>query len=254
KTEITREEAAGLLQSNPNLKLSGTGGQTSEQLRQFIGGTDVQSGFLANPLRQGVITPTSLAEEQRLQGKLGDPNLKNVGTKQAPLFIPKGSAAEAQLAAPQVSIAGVKTDLSPLQSKTQAQAQQLGNTTLANKEYVNAVFKAYHNRDANAGELAEFTNKGVRDVFNAISGGVKPTTPDTTTISSESLGVEEPTGLPSVTPGVNVADGIVSGASQTSKTIQDFIKELTPTVETEAEKEEGELGGKITELLGQTGG
>jgi len=60
---------------------------------------------------------------------------------------------------------------SQLQQTVIDQAQQLGNNVLANKEYVNAVFKAFHGRDANQGELNEFTNKGVQDVFNAIKAG-----------------------------------------------------------------------------------
>ena len=43
---------------------------------------------------------------------------------------------------------------------------------IANKDYVNAAFKAYHGRDANETELNEFTNKKTGDVLNAIKAGV----------------------------------------------------------------------------------
>jgi|1_EtaG_2_1085319.scaffolds.fasta_scaffold01663_2 murein DD-endopeptidase MepM/ murein hydrolase activator NlpD len=58
-----------------------------------------------------------------------------------------------------------------LQQTVTQQAAQLKNEVLANKEYVNAVFKAYHGREAYTQELAEFTGKGVQDVYNVIKGG-----------------------------------------------------------------------------------
>ena len=58
-----------------------------------------------------------------------------------------------------------------LKSIVEQQALEKGNNVLANKEYVNGVFKALHGRDANQAELNEFTNKGVQDVYNAIKAG-----------------------------------------------------------------------------------
>lgn len=77
-----------------------------------------------------------------------------------------------------------------LQETVQSQAQKLGNKTLANKDYVNAVFKSFGGRDANEQELLEFTGKGVQDVLNAITDGLsgkKPETPKFTDIKDKTL-------------------------------------------------------------------
>ncbi|MFZ5365441.1 MAG: CHAP domain-containing protein [Patescibacteria group bacterium] len=64
----------------------------------------------------------------------------------------------------------------PLTQTVQQQAQQFGNTKLANQDYVQGTFKALHGRPANANELQEFTNKGVLDVYKAIKAGIPKTT------------------------------------------------------------------------------
>ena len=51
------------------------------------------------------------------------------------------------------------------------QANEFGNGTLATEAYINGVFRAYHGRNANPGEINEFTGKGLQDVLDAISTG-----------------------------------------------------------------------------------
>lgn len=83
--------------------------------------------------------------------------------------------AAAPAAAPGAAPAPVNTNVSapaaPAGKPAATQASSLGNTTLANKNYVQATFKEIHGRDATAAELAQFTGKGVQDVYNAINAG-----------------------------------------------------------------------------------
>ena len=122
------------------------------------------------------------AGELKIAGGLGEDPLIWVqkGVNQLQM---KKSAAQAQglTEIPTPEKGAPLTTQTDLQTKVTQQAQQLGNKIMANKEYVNAVFKAFHGRDANAQELKEFTGKGVQDVLNAIKAGAPKVAPPSPT-------------------------------------------------------------------------
>lgn len=238
-------------------------GQTWYQktLQQF---PDLEAGlssYITNPQTGNIQLKSSFDEAQRLAA---DPNMINVGTATAPLYIPKGSPAAAQqagvsqeqfLASPEgktyleanpqvqpvsaeqpVQAAGLQTaatqgttpyygTLQDLANKglqvsgnqvysngkvvgtyggvnpsatpptgelltqpettglkagesdkdsglaLQKRVEETDKNLTANKDFVNAAFKAYHGRDANANELTKFAGLTVGEVIKQIKGG-----------------------------------------------------------------------------------
>lgn len=59
----------------------------------------------------------------------------------------------------------------PINNELKSRVDTTNGDLIANKDFVNAVFKAYHGRDANAKELLQFSGKKVSDVRNAIIAG-----------------------------------------------------------------------------------
>ena len=153
-------------------------------------------------------------------------------------------------------------EASPVTQPAQ-QATQLGNTSLANVNYVNAAFTELHGRDATQTELDRFANKGVQDVYNAIKAGapsstggtvVTPQVPQTDTgITADEFSPEPtaPLPLPDLIPEVDYSQEIISSAAQTIKTLDDYIREYTaPTTQTDVKKDD--LTSKISDLLDET--
>lgn len=112
---------------------------------------------------------------------------------------------------------GTQVQNTPLQKKV----LETQGSLVANKEFINAVFKAFHGRDANAQELAKFTGQTVDQSRSAIMAGA-PKKPNAT---APSFNVDVPSTIPS---------DIVENATQVPKSLLD-IKSLV-------DKQQQELG------------
>lgn len=66
---------------------------------------------------------------------------------------------------------GVQTPQSSNLQLTVDQQAQTNPNALANQDYINAVFKAYHGRDANAQELTRYATRTVKNAYDEIKGG-----------------------------------------------------------------------------------
>lgn len=89
----------------------------------------------------------------------------------------------------------------------QANVMSANSSASANKEFVNAVFKAFHNRDATAAELAAYTGKAVSDVRTEIIGGAQAA------------------GLPTVKAGtVNVPTGVLTPEQAKAQGLQKVLR------------------------------
>ena len=129
---------------------------------------------------QGVGAGAVNADAAKAAGFTGyDPNTV---TPEKAAQLQAGDKAQQALAgtAPVANQATFQTQLAP-SGETQAANPTLANTVeqqamqngkaLANAAYINAVFKAYHGRDANAGELQRYATRSVADTLAEIKGG-----------------------------------------------------------------------------------
>ena len=144
------------------------------------------------------------------------------------------------------------------------QANDLGNSSVANPNYVNAVFQQYHSRDATQQELDRFTGQGVLDVHNAIKAGMPAqestvpeadvtggTTPDTNVgMTGDNLtDTTNSYNLPNATNDYTGAD-MITGTNTAIKSLADYIAELTPP-QTATNVEYDSLKDKVSALLEQ---
>jgi len=98
----------------------------------------------------------------------------------------------------------------------------------------------------------------IANIEYAKTQGYTPFTAETPDVADSAIAVDEITpeadiALPEITEPVDTGDATVAGAAETSKTLQDFITELTPTEKTETQEEADVLTGQITDLLKETG-
>lgn len=140
--------------------------------------------------------------------------------------------------------------LTPLQQQVEGAAGSL----TANKEYINAVFKAWHGRDATAAELNRYTGQTVDAARSAIKAGSPLLkAPTGGSISADAIGGQAPLTVGSPIPSVAGADALTAGAATTATSLQSYIDRLTapPTAEqTQADA----LTASINSLLPQTAG
>jgi len=122
-------------------------------------------------------------------------------------------------------------------------------TLSANKEFVNAAFKAYHGRDANAAELERFTGKSVDEVRRIVSEGAQTALAKMTGSVSGNIPADEVTGdLPDYSI-AGVSGGGTSGASagafadNATLTVTGFMNTLSGKLtQIEAERQQLEEG------------
>lgn len=106
---------------------------------------------------------------------------------------------------------------------------------------------------ANAAYVAANPN-----VFGS-SASTTPTTPSTSaplsnTIGSQQLSSSQQIQLPPPVQSPDTSDGIVAGAQQTSKSVQDYINQLTPTQPTAVDQEQQELLNNVSTLTSEDTG
>jgi hypothetical protein len=156
-----------------------------------------QSGFVS----EGGELKTQKAIEQQ-QTLAADPTQKNIGTAEAPLFVPK------DFQQPQQGFSTAAASRTP-QPTPQAQPQ-LSNPNIAtanpgataNKNFINALFTEGFGRDATQAELDKFASHTVKDASNIILGANRspffqqPVTPAITEptegVPSGSIGQQSP--------------------------------------------------------------
>lgn len=120
-------------------------------------------------------------------------------------------------------------------STVKTQADSLGNKSVANRNYVNATFKELHGRDATAAELANFTGKGVLDVYNAISAGSPVAKTDLNSIinAGQDENINNKDSQMNGAPEVSAAEKIKADMTATKDLVApDITKPTAPSLET----------------------
>jgi len=205
------------------------------------------------------VTPQTAQEEQ----KMINLKFKQPGQQQA--------AGAGQAPAPAGDPGADQQPLTGLQKKVMDTQGGLS----ANKEFVNAVFKAFHNRDANQNELNKFTGQTVDQIRNDIIKGAQtaglptvnesfiaqylPTEP--VNLAGEALAGEEkpaveefftdliPSAADMTGQAINLADMSLSGINQIILDWQQKQQEAAETKRIAAETEQATLLGDYKELV-----
>jgi hypothetical protein len=129
--------------------------------------------------------------------------------------------------------------------------------TIYEVNQANKTLSPYTSGQAYTGAGYQFGQESLGDI-NAYSSykvgsPVVYTPPQTNNIPVSQMGNTQALQLPKTSTDTSDADGLVAGTQNATKSIADYVKELTPTA-TDASKKAGSLTSSIEELLGKSSG
>jgi hypothetical protein len=231
--EISREEARTIQEAGG--RLVGLG--DFKDIQGALGGT-ATSGIVDAP--ELGLTHAKVSDVEDIRSKFEDPNLINVGTKTAPKFIPKGSPGAKLSQSPDFNAATTGRQDMP-------QNLHIGPTNFANlqKQFTPAQIEAATIR--RDGDI--FWNPNV-NIESLDAQGKKKKLDG---ISVDQLAPAQKTQVPTTTIDTGSTASVVASANQSSKTINDYIAQLT-TETTETEQQYDDILSKYTDLLEDTAG